>query len=97
MLQLHVAVLVASPSPAHPHLPLPPALPCPQNAVGNRVTLQLAGGGALRVALPFAPSGPLARACLEALHAVLPAETSWALYARWLCTEGAAGAGRGLG
>lgn len=55
-----------------------------QNAVGNRVTLQLVGGGSMRVALPFAPTGPLATAALEALHVVLPADTYWALYARWL-------------
>lgn len=73
-------------------LEAPPVVTGLQNAVGNRVTLALAGGGALRVALPFAPSGPLASACLQALHAVLPAEASWALYARWLCTEGATSA-----
>lgn len=57
--------------------------------MGSRVTLQLVGGGSTRVALPFAPTGPLATAAIEALHAVLPADTYWALYARWL-TEGGA-------
>lgn len=60
-----------------------------QNAVGDRVTLQLAGGGVTRVALRFAPTGPLAVAAMEALHMVLPAETYWGLYARWLATDGA--------
>jgi anaphase-promoting complex subunit 1 len=63
-----------------------------QNAVGNRVTLQLAGGGNTRVALPFAPTGPLATSAMEALHAVLPADTYWALYARWLTEGGASSA-----
>lgn len=72
------------------------AHPCPmpcclQNAVGDRVTLQLAGGGALRVALRCAPTSPLAVSALEALHAVLPGDTYWAVYARWLATEGGAG------
>lgn len=56
--------------------------------MGNRVTLQLAGGSSTRVALPFAPTGPLATAAMEALHAVLPADTYWALYARWLAEPG---------
>ncbi|PSC69420.1 anaphase-promoting complex subunit 1 isoform X2 isoform B [Micractinium conductrix] len=59
-----------------------------QHAVGNRVTLRLAGGGEARVALRFAPTGPLARAGLDALHAALPEDAWWALYARWLATEG---------
>lgn len=50
------------------HLRFRNSLPSNQNAVGNRVTLRLAGGGSLRVALPFAPTGPLARAGLEALR-----------------------------
>lgn len=59
-----------------------------QNAVGNRVTLRLSGGGSLRVSLPCAPTGPLAKAGLQALQEVLPGETWWALYGRWLATEG---------
>ena len=61
-----------------------------QNAVGNRVTLVLEGGACLRVALPFAPTGPLAMAALQALHEVLPVDTWWALYACWLSTSGKA-------
>ncbi|KAI3425098.1 hypothetical protein D9Q98_008476 [Chlorella vulgaris] len=59
-----------------------------QNAVGNRVTLLLAGGGSVRVALPFAPKGPLAKSAMEALHEVLPADLWYALYSAWLSTEG---------
>ena len=75
-------------------LPTPSLTPFPlnamtvQNAVGNRVTLVLEGGTCLRVALPFAPTGPLAVAALQALHEVLPVDTWWALYARWLSTSG---------
>ena len=81
--------------PSHPPAPLHPL----QSAVGNRVTLQLAGGGALRVALPLAPTGPLAAAAMEALHTVLPADTYWGLYTRWLAEGGEHGAwlGRGRG
>ncbi|KAL4443950.1 hypothetical protein ABPG75_011687 [Micractinium tetrahymenae] len=69
-------------------LEAPPAVVDLQNAVGNRVTLRLAGGGRLRVALPFAPTAPLAKAGLEALQAALPGETWWALYACWLAAPG---------
>ena len=60
----------------------------PQYAVGNRVTLLLADGGSQRVALPFAPTGPLATAAMQALQALLPADTWWALYSRWLSAQG---------
>lgn len=57
--------------------------------MGNRVTLLLAGGASVRLALPFAPTGPLARQALQALHAALPGDAWWALYAAWLSSGGA--------
>ena len=65
----------------------------PQHAVGSRVSLVTRSGTRLRVALRFAAAaGPLTSAALEAVQAVLPTETWWRLYRRWLATEGAGAA-----
>ena len=43
-----------------------------QDAVEDRVTVVLQSGEAVRVALPFAPAGPLPKLALDALQQVLP-------------------------
>lgn len=61
--------------------------------MGNRVTLQLRGGGEARIALPFSPTSPLVKEGLHALHAVLPVDSWWLVYSAWLAAEGAGGDG----
>ena len=52
-----------------------------QDAAGDRVNIQLEGGGTLRVALNFAPLSQLVSRLLAALYAGLAAETITPLYA----------------
>ncbi len=59
-----------------------------QDAVGSRVTVVGRDGCTMRVCLPFAPSSQLATAALDALRAMLPADTWWTLYGQWLETSG---------
>ncbi|KAK9828929.1 hypothetical protein WJX72_002853 [[Myrmecia] bisecta] len=61
-----------------------------KDVVGNRVTLALRGGSAVRVALPLAPTGPLPKQAMDALAEVLAADTWHALFSRLLVTPGAA-------
>lgn len=49
---------------------------CAQDAVGDRVSIELKDGQQLRVQLPFAPAHPLPKAVLDALAVVLP-PASW--------------------
>ena len=59
-----------------------------QDAVGDRVTVMLQSGGAVRVALPFAPVGPLPKLALEALQQVLPSGLYHSLATKHLLTAG---------
>ena len=61
---------------------------CVQDAVGNRVTVVLQNGEAVRVALPFAPVGPLPRLALDALQQVLPTGLYHSLATKQLLSPG---------
>lgn len=60
-----------------------------QDAVGNRVTVVLQNGEAVRVALPFAPARPLPKLALDALRSVLPAPLFHSLCVKHLLLPGA--------
>ncbi len=53
------------------------------------MTVALRGGGALRVALPFAPVRPLPALGLDALAETLPAPAWQAFHRRYLVAPGA--------
>ncbi len=57
--------------------------------MGCRATVALRGGGALRVALPFAPARPLPGLALAALAEALPPAAWQELHARYLACPGA--------
>ena len=61
-----------------------------QDAVGNRVTVVLQTCEAVRVALPFAPAGPLPKLALDALRSVLPARVFHSLSVKHLLLPGGA-------
>ncbi|KAL3147502.1 hypothetical protein ABBQ38_014558 [Trebouxia sp. C0009 RCD-2024] len=68
----------------------PPDMAALKDAVGNRVTVVLQSGEALRVALPFAPAGPLPKLALDALRSVLPAPLFHSLSVKHLLLPGSA-------
>jgi len=53
------------------------------------VTVVLQSGEAVRVALPFAPAGPLPKLALDALRSVLPAPLFHSLSVKHLLLPGA--------
>lgn len=59
-----------------------------QDAVGERVTVVLQSGQAIRVALPFAPAGPLPKLALDALQRILPSGLYHSLASKHLLTPG---------
>jgi len=61
---------------------------CLQDAVEDRVTVVLQSGEAVRVALPFAPAGPLPKLALDALHQVLPTGLFHSLATKHLLSPG---------
>lgn len=56
--------------------------------MGSRVTVALRGGGALRVALPFAPVRPLPALALDVLAEALPPPAWHAFHSRYLVSQG---------
>ena len=64
------------------------ATACAQDAVKDRVTVVLQSGEAVRVALPFAPAGPLPKLALDALHQVLPTGLFHSLATKHLLSPG---------
>ncbi|KAL0039031.1 hypothetical protein WJX77_005730 [Trebouxia sp. C0004] len=68
----------------------PPDMASLQGAVEDRVTVVLQSGEAVRVALPFAPAGPLPKLALDALHHVLPTGLFHLLATKHLLSPGAA-------
>lgn len=64
------------------------ATACAQDAVEDRVTVVLQSGEAVRVALPFAPAGPLPKLALDALHQVLPTGLFHSLATKHLLSPG---------
>ncbi len=64
------------------------ATACLQDAVEDRVTVMLQSGEAVRVALPFAPAGPLPKLALDALHQVLPTGLFHSLATKHLLSPG---------
>jgi len=61
---------------------------CLQDAVGDKVTVVLQNGEAVRVALPFALAGPLPKLALDALHHVLPAGLCHSIATKHLLSPG---------
>lgn len=59
-----------------------------QDAVGDRVSLRMADGRALRIALPARPAEPLPALALDALAAVLEPATWHALRCRHITSPG---------
>lgn len=62
-----------------------------RDAVGSRITLELASGSSYRVTLPAMSKSAIVQQCLEALKRVLPRDLATSLHAKWYMSRNAPG------